>query len=209
MPQGMLVASRVIRRRAVPDGLDPWDSKGSRPSCRPASSGGLAPPRGAVAVWGLRARSRRSGGSRRPRGSTAATTGRHSRLKLTVRDSVRDGRQSSRESAARREEPPGRSKYPPTCARDRLAARCWAVELFPAEQMPSHAIAQLNDRRRPRCLSSTTWPVCEDTFDTASVCRQRVLRFRRGRAVLASGLIHPEPRPVPGGDAQAVCARRA
>ena len=80
---------------------------------------------------------------------------------------------------------------------------------FPPEQMPSHAIAQLNDQRRPRCLSSTTWPVCEDTFDTASVCRQRVLRFRRGRAVLASGLIHPEPRPVPGGDAQAVCARRA
>ncbi len=34
---------------------------------------------------------------------------RHSRLKLTVRDSVRDGRQSSRGPAARREVPPGRA----------------------------------------------------------------------------------------------------
>jgi hypothetical protein len=51
--------------------------------------------------------------SHRAAGSTAATTDRHSRLKLTVRDSVRDGVQSSRGSAGRREEPPGRSKYPP------------------------------------------------------------------------------------------------
>ena len=40
-------------------------------------------------------------------------TDRPSRLKLTVRDPVRDGRQSSRGSAGCREEPPGRSKYPP------------------------------------------------------------------------------------------------
>lgn len=41
--------------------------------------------------------------SRRAAGSAPATTDRHSRLKLTVRDSMRDGVQSSQGSPARRE----------------------------------------------------------------------------------------------------------
>jgi hypothetical protein len=52
--------------------------------------------------------------SHRAAGSAVATTDRHSRLKLTVRDSVRDGGQSSRGSAVRhREGLPGGRKYPP------------------------------------------------------------------------------------------------
>ncbi len=50
-------------------------------------------------------------------------TDRPSRLKLTVRDPVRDGRQSSRGSAAGREEPPGRATYPPFGA-DAWSALC-------------------------------------------------------------------------------------
>ena len=58
----------------------------------------------------------------RAAGFTAAATDRRSRLKPTVRDSVRDGRQSSHGSAARCEESPGRSKYPPDLGGHRLDA---------------------------------------------------------------------------------------
>jgi hypothetical protein len=72
-------------------------------------------------------------------GSTAAITDRDSRLKLTVRDSVRDGRQLSRGSAVRGEEPPGRLKYPPIwrgsgCALSVMAAAQIRRFCMPATQ---------------------------------------------------------------------------
>jgi hypothetical protein len=60
----------------------------------------------------------------RSAGVTAATTDTLAGL-LTVRDSGRNGRQSSQGWAARREAPPGQAKYPPMAACQEFLA--WAV----------------------------------------------------------------------------------
>ena len=103
--------------------------------------------------------------SHRAAGSTAATTDRHSRLKLTVRDYVRDGRQSSRGSAARREEPPGRSKYPPICAATGVRwSHPWCVQNRPIGRC-AHPIANAHScpmtarfRVGERARDKSAWP---------------------------------------------------
>src|SRR5512142_1826985 len=46
LPQWMLVTSRVIRKRAAPDGPDPLDSKGIEAIVPAGQQRGLGPPRG-------------------------------------------------------------------------------------------------------------------------------------------------------------------
>jgi len=77
-----------------------------------ASLSGCSSATSGIALW-LRL-------SDRSAGSRAAVIDRHPRPRLTERDSASGDRRPNRGSAARREDRPGRSKYPPLCAGHRL-----------------------------------------------------------------------------------------